>query len=188
MRTSWTSHGRMLCLTALLACCMTLSCSNDRRLDLTLVLRDDLAVYPSEPCAVPEDDPQGEVCRFAFDEQIWRDKSDRRAVVPARKLLVTYVAQGYGDFECGDRTVHDAWSFRADPLPPPDSDPFRLELDDGSVVVLSEAEGLEVSNFSDSCMDYSGKWRGVAGDLDERTGTFRMINDSVQIVLHLVEE
>jgi hypothetical protein len=170
------------------ACCVTLSCSNDQGLDLTLVLRDDLNVYRAEPCTIPEHDQRGELCRIAFDEQVWRDEADRRAVVPARTLLVTYVEQGYGDFECGGGTVEDAWSFRADPAPPPDSDPYRLELDDGSIVVLVEDQGLEVSNFSVGCTDYSGTWRGVAGDLDERTGTFRVINDSVQIVLHLVED
>ena len=188
MRTSRAPHGRMLCLTgALWACCMTLSCSNDPAFDVTLRLRDDLGQPPSEPCTIVELEPWSELCRFDFDEQVWRDKGGRRAVVPARTLLVTIVERGFGDFECGDRTVEDAWSYGVDPAPPPGSDPYRLEFDDGSVVVLLQDRGLHVRNFSDSCTDHSGTWRGVAGDLDERTGTFRVINNSVQIVMNLVE-
>lgn len=175
-----TTHGRILCLTtALLAGCVNSSCSNDRGFDLTLRLRDDL--QDLFQCTKLQPEP----CRIEFQEQIWRDEHGQRAVAPARNFTVTYVRQGHGDVECGNRTVEDTWSYLAEPAP--DSEPSQLELDDGSVLVLSEEEGLQASNLDDFCADYSGSWRGVAGELDERTGTFRMINDSVQIVLHLVE-
>jgi hypothetical protein len=185
-----TAHARVRYLGALMACCVASSCSNDRRFELTLVLRDDLITYPSGPCTVPELGQQGDLCPFDFEEQVWRDEAGRRAVVPARKLMVTYVAQGQGDFECGGRTLENSWAWRADPAPPPESDPFRLELDDGSVLVLLEEEGEEASTLplTDNCADYSGSWHGVAGDLDGHTGTFWTNNDSAQITMHLVED
>lgn len=182
-----TVHGRILSIAAaLLAYCVSPSCSNDGAFDLTLVLRDDLSVRPFESCTDPEFNRRGEPCLIYFEEQLWRDEAGRRAVVPARMLTVAYVEQGFGEFACGDRMVEDARSFLADPTP--GSAPFRLELEDGNVLELSEEEGLEVSNFRDVCVEYSGSWRGVAGEVQERTGSFRMINDSVQIVLHLVED
>ena len=86
--------------------------------------------------------------------------------------------------------LENSWGFRTVPLPPPASDPYRLELDDGTVLVLLEEAGFEASPYplTDNCTDYSGSWRGVAGDLDGYTGTFRTINDSVQITMHLVED
>ena len=181
------AYCRILCWMAVLAaCCVASSCSNDRAFELTLILRDDL-VKPSEICA-PEPQPQGALCRFDFEEQVWRDEAGGNAVVPERKAMVTISEEVHGDYECGDRVFEDTWAVRAYPLPPPDSDPYRVELDDGSVLVLLEEEGLDVTfEFMNGCSDYSGTWRGVAGDLEDRTGTFRSINDTVQIRMHLVE-
>ena len=182
-----TAHGRILYLAAALsACCMNASCSNDQRFDLTLILRDDLIVVPSSACVDREINQHGGPCLIDFDEQLWRDQAGRPAVVPARRLTVEFVKQRFGDLECGGRTVRDAWGFLAHPLP--DSAPFRLELDDGSVLMLSEKQGSEASNFRDVCVEYSGSWRGVAGDLEGRAGSFTEIHDSVQIVLHVVED
>jgi len=165
--------------------CVASSCSRDESFERTLVLRDDLVVYPSA-CT---DGPDG-ACRFEYPEEVWRDDTGGRAVAPARTLMVAFDDLGYGDHECGDRTLVRSWGFIAKPLPPPDSDPFRLEFEDGSVLVLLVKEGLEASPdpIVDNCADYSGSWRGVAGSLDGMTGTFRTVNDSVQITMHLVAD
>jgi hypothetical protein len=176
---------RLRLLVALMLCCVVSSCSKDESFELTLVLRDDLIVEPS----VCTEGPEG-ACRLDFPEQFWRDETGGRAVVPARTLMVAYEGLGYGDHECGDRTLVQSYGALAKPLPPPDSDPYRLEFDDGSVLVLLEKEGTEASPFPivDKCADYSGSWRGVSGPLDGLTGTFRTVNDSVQITMHLVAD
>jgi hypothetical protein len=37
-------------------------------------------------------------------------------------------------------------------------------------------------------MEMSGTWRGVEGTLLNRTGTYTMMDDSIQTVLELVEQ
>jgi hypothetical protein len=95
----------------------------------------------------------------------------------------------YGDFECAGRMMTDVWRSKFLAGTTGQSDPFQLMIGDGNVVELSLREGLDfIGRLYDECAESSGSWHGTSGDLDGRTGTFTLVGDSVQTVLHLVED
>ncbi len=68
---------------------------------------------------------------------------------------------------------------------------FELEIDDGNRLTLDPQTGVRVFDLYDYenlCFEETGTWRGTAGELVDRTGTYSLRDDSIQIVLRLVED
>ena len=64
-----------------------------------------------------------------------------------------------------------------------------VQFDDGSTVTLHDEQAIAVFNDAEvGCSEGSGQWRGTAGSLVGRAGTYTMVYDSTQTVLHLVED
>src|SRR5262245_25396915 len=168
-------------------------CSNSHQLELTLRLRN--GVGPSSlTCSNTRGDPEGTtrsdsdvICRYDIQEQIWSDGMGRSAVEAEHSYAdLEYNSEvDYGTTQCGGRTLTDVWYGRSEPYG--DQAPIVLRIDDGSTIELVWERTQWASGFTDSCSVATGSWRGTAGDRDKRHGTYTMVNDSLQTVLHVVE-
>jgi hypothetical protein len=175
----------------LLACSVPASCSDGSGVDLTMRLRDGIPPYPVW-CDTWDQGgtPVGEsaTCRFESAELLWTDGGERQAIQPPGTYFLSILSEEFGAYECGGDTLKNVWRDQLHPITTPQSDPFQLVMDDGSMIELSHGGGFNVAGRAlDACAEMWGSWRGTGGDFDNRTGTYTMVNDSIQTVLHLVE-
>ena len=71
----------------------------------------------------------------------------------------------------------------------PDPTPGEVTFDDGGGLTLMPTSSLLVMDGYDVlCFEMTGHWQGTAGTLLDRSGTYRLVNDTVQTVLHLIED
>jgi hypothetical protein len=194
MRTA-THQRRIVCLlvAVLFACVIPAACSSGGGFEMTVRVRDGIGPSPVR-CqswflgrALLRGEP--DLCKYEGAEQVWTDGGGRRVIQPAQTLFLSILAGDFGAFECGGRTITNVYRNELDVITIAESDPFQLLMEDGSVIELSFGEGFNAGGRAlDSCTDVSGLWHGIAGDLDDRTGTYTLVNDSIQTVLHLVED
>ena len=89
---------------------------------------------------------------------------------------------GRGEVDCGGELIQTGAALRlldAGPHQPPQA----LIFDDGSAVDLYLESWVDVDN----CVEAVGRWKGVAGTFDGRSGTYRRTDDLVQVEVVLTD-
>jgi hypothetical protein len=128
-------------------------------------------------------------CRLRLQDQVWSNGAGRGVVVPAYTVTFEVVDHDdHGTAECGGRAVTGDSASSTAPGVISYRGSFHSDGDDASAVELAPQQGLWVGGFADACSEVTGSWRGIAGDLEHRAGTFTMITNSLQTELHLIEE
>ena len=170
-----------------IACCASASCSSSVSLDMTLRNREEMRAQVA--CAGGSFNGTKRTCRLRFQDQVWSNGAGRGVVVPAYTVTFEVVDHDYGTGECGGRAVTGDSASSTAPGVISDRGSFHSDGDDASAVELAPQQGLWVGGFADKrAAEVTGSWRGIAGDLEHRAGTFTMITNSLQTELHLVEE
>jgi|GEM_PF-5365832 len=175
------------------------SCGGGGKFELTLRVRDSDGWSPETSCALDGvayefsealNSPVFK-CVVSFERRDWVGADGRRATVPPH-TEITYLPQHeFDNIECGGRQLIQRWWLKTRPELPAGDASFVLQIDDGNSLNLTRDVGLWVASGSTGvvdCFEGSGHWTGTAGDLLDRTGTFTILNDSVQTVLRLVED
>jgi hypothetical protein len=69
-------------------------------------------------------------------------------------------------------------------------DEINVQTTDGSALELVPKAGLWATTprTTDRCFELWGTWRGVSGNLRGHTGTYTMVDDSIQTLLELIED
>jgi hypothetical protein len=160
------------------------SFASEDKLDLTLRVREMLDFRAT--CVMS--DPETEICIVSARERVWTDEADRHAVQRAYTVRYTTVDDGFSAIDYGGRTMPTGWWWEGELTDPSTTRPVRFEIDGGSTVALEPEQGVWAGGRTHECAAVAGRWSGTAGDLENRTGTFTMINDSLQSTLHLVED
>jgi hypothetical protein len=187
-------RGVYVILALLLAVSVPASCSDGSGFEMTVRARDGSDGFPvwcsDDTVLTPIGQPI--TCQFERAERVWNDGGERKAIQPARTYFLSFLndpSPALGEYECGGRTLTNVWRTELDPVTTDRSDPLQLVMDDGSSIELSLVGQLDVTGRTlDACQETWGTWHGTAGDLDGRTGTYTTVFDSVQTVLHLVED
>jgi hypothetical protein len=130
----------------------------------------------------------GTRCNFQSSEQQWSGDDGRHAVVATPAVTLYFTVPTYGQIECGGGSIAGIWWYTLLPDRTPDAGVFEMQTDDGSTIALEMEEGVWASGELDSCVEMSGSWRGVAGNLRDRTGTYTIVDDSIESVLRIVED
>jgi hypothetical protein len=174
-------------------------CSEPDKFELTVRLREsfDWAAPPAHcflnlaVLASTAESPYGaaQLCFFAAGDHVWRGDDGSRAAVTTQAVTIYVTEATSSTVECAGRAVRGAWWVRLHPDTPRDEIEFKVETEDGTLELEPET-GLWATTprETDRCMEMSGTWRGVEGTLLNRTGTYTMMDDSIQTVLELVEQ
>jgi hypothetical protein len=181
---------------ALTVLVLLVSCGRGtEKLDLTLRSRDRSDLWPRvSNCAAGSDEnpPATWKCELAYDEHLWQTSDGRRAVSPSHTSIDRVSDLRFESISCGGQPPKRAFWYRsiATDEPAADVDQAQLRIYGGDTLVLHRTTGLwtmdQDGNFL--CFDISGTWHGTAGKMNGRTGTYTMVYDSVQTVLHRVED
>jgi hypothetical protein len=174
-------------------------CSNRDKFELAVRARDVVEwgtrphtgciLNPVELPATPESPSRrGTRCSFQSSEHLWSGDDGRQAVVATRAVILYFTAPTYGQVNCGGRSIAGVWWYTLLPDRTPDAGVVEMLTDEGSTIALDMEEGVWASGALDRCSELSGTWRGIAGNLRNRTGTYTMVDDSVQSVLRIVED
>ena len=166
------------------------SCGNPDKLDVTLRSRDGFAGDPPTGCTFWNDethaDPTTECVNTTLERQ-WVDADGRRATSPTVTGRVYYFSSFLTDpVVCNGHplTVNEVWFKWRTPV-----GVVELRFDDGDAAALHDEQGMGVRHLDYvSCSEATGQWRGTAGSLLGRSGTYTSMYDSIQTVLHLVED
>jgi hypothetical protein len=177
-----------------LALVAVLSCGGDDEFALTLRTRDpDGALQWGDKCSDPFSDYAKRSgaplqCVSSVNEQRWVAEDGRRALSPAHTATIFFRAGTFGTVMCNEESAIKYW-FATSPEQPSEES-FDLEFDDGDAVTLHSQAGLWTLEVIGPpvCSEVTGTWVGTAGEPKGRTGTYRMVYDSIQTVLHLVED
>lgn len=179
-----------LSLLAILAITMNsiVSCGVGDKLDVTLRSRDRFG-DPLSGCNLWLDEPHAETTTECVDtalERQWVDADGRRATSPTASGSVYFSSMLTGPVVCNGHplTVDEAWfKWRAA------GRDIDMQFEDGDAMTLYDEQGMAVNHLDYiSCSETTGRWRGTAGSLLGRAGTYTSVYDSIQTVLHLVEE
>jgi hypothetical protein len=159
----------------LVAASVLASCGGPDKLELTLRARDD------------------DGTSFINLERQWLAADGRHATSPPRSGDPDLHEQKFGDAECGGEKWLRRLISRSGPEMESAEDSFELKLDDGDSATLDPQMAVRVADAtgyqaSMSCFEETGRWRGTAGDLLNHEGAFTVHYDSIQTVLHLVED
>ena len=146
---------------------------------LNIVQRRETPESPSRPATR---------CSFQSSEQLWSGDDGRHAVVATPAVTLYFTVPTYGPVECGGRSIPGMWWFTLLPDRTPHAGVFEMQADEGSTIALEMEEGVWAGGALDSCVEMSGTWRGMAGNLRDRTGTYTWVDDSIQSVLRIVED
>jgi hypothetical protein len=163
-------------------------CSADRQpLRLTMRNRE---VFLSFRCDLSAGDPTHSTnCRLSAAAQTWV-AANGRATSMAFARLHSDALEGFGVVDCNDQQFPPTYWTRVDGPAEEGQQPLRIELDDGSAAAMSEQSIVAVWNQTGDrvCLETTGTWTGTAGKLQQRSGTYRMTNDTVQTLLRLTED
>lgn len=180
--------GLVLCLGPLVSCG-----GGSGKLDLTLRSRDILSSDPPPGCPFYLDQRHAETttrCVLHRPELRWVAGDGQLATLLARTSEIYFSSTLHDPVDCnGHRPPGNftwfKWSSPTDS--PVDFD--RLTMYDGNELALYGDRGMAVHDGIEiTCSESSGRWRGTAGKLLGHEGTYTRVYDSVQIVLHLVED
>jgi hypothetical protein len=174
-------------------------CSEPERFELTVRLREPFDwAQPTPVCllnivvlpATAETAGGAQRCSFEAAAHVWRGDDGSRAVVTTHATTIYLTIPTSSTVECAGRPIPGAWWVRLHPDERRDGGTFNVQTDEGSTLELHPETGLWATSprGTDRCFEMSGTWRGVAGELLSRTGTYTMIDDSIQTVLQLVEQ
>lgn len=150
---------------------LLVSCSRVEKFDVTLRVRD----YDGSSA-------------INVDRQ-WLAADGRHATSPADPGPFPADATfDFGDPECGGQSWPRHAFIVLGPAPASRDDSFELKIDDGNRLTLDPQTAVVASFDQIDCFEETGRWRGTAGDLRDHEGTFTVHYDSIQTVLHLVED
>lgn len=129
------------------------------------------------------------ICSTPVAERVFVSQDGQRAVSPAHVMTIEISNPIVRNIACGGQTYARLWGYDLRSEASPSDDEFELDTSEGSRLTLDPERGLWVAPGSGaiSCAEMGGSWRGTSGDLRGHTGTFTMVYDSVQTVLHIVE-
>jgi hypothetical protein len=174
MATHRTRRNSSLFVVFSVALSLVVSCGGADKFDLTLQARDD------------DGSP------FINIERQWLADDGRHATSGANSgTFPVNMNFDFGNVECGgQKYVRRYFSVLGSELASGDH-AFELTIDDGNRLRLDPQRALDVIDGTTpeaSCFEESGRWRGTAGDLQNRTGSFTIHYDSIQTVLRLIED
>ena len=172
------------------------SCGGADRFELTLRARDAEAGSPGSCLEYGDSYEFDETlaaeivrCSLFTRDRRWAAADGRRAISPVPNGTVYITAPVFGDVVCGGEEMAGRWWSKSGPELPAGDDSFELEIDDGNSLLLAQQTGVWASDYDELlCFEGAGHWRGTAGELLDRTGTFTIRYDSIQTVLRLVED
>jgi hypothetical protein len=130
-------------------------------------------------------------CQRNYAERVWTSSDGQRAVSPAHVAfeLVSYISRD--TISCAGKPAVMAFWYQKMAANGATAENDQMLLEMGADVMLLQPDaGLWTVNIDGEyyCFDVTGRWRGTAGSLLRRTGTYTMVYDSIQTVLHLVED
>ena len=126
----------------------------------------------------------GELCWIEAPGQTFHTSDGKLAKVAAIDTAWRVESVSEGQVQCGDEMVpRRTHIFRGEPTSVEASRQW-LTFDDGSRVQMV-AESLTI--VVEKCSETVGRWEGLDGTLEGRTGTYRWIDDSLQNKLVLTD-
>jgi hypothetical protein len=165
----------------------SVSCGDADKLDITMRSRDGFGDPPTG-CTFWLDELHAETtteCVATPLERQWVDADGRPATSPTATGPVYFSSYLRDPVVCNGHplTMDESWfKWSAD-----GGDIVRF--DDGDAVTLYDERAIAIVHLDYViCSEATGTWRGTAGSLLGRTGTYRMVYDSIQTVLHLIED
>jgi hypothetical protein len=182
--------GRSICL---LGALVVASCGGSHRFGLTLLTREidgalNMTCSPTNGPSGNHPPPDGlELCALVFNELQWVTSDGGRAMTPAHTEH-TFTLYAFAGVVCGGKDLGQMERWESGPGLPADDDSFELRLADGNTLMLDQKTGLWGIFDEMKCYQTAGRWRGTAGRLKDRTGTFTILYDSIQIAIKLVED
>ena len=129
--------------------------------------------------AVEFPEAHGLLCEAELADVTLREAGGRTAVASGFAVIsgqtLSVVAE---EFQCGDPATEFNSEFPAGALKADEIQVVTLSFDDGARAELIR----EASAFVDMvCYEESGQWTGNAGALDGRSGSYRWVEDELQI-------
>jgi hypothetical protein len=150
------------------------ACSSDSGLDRVLVSRDDRRW--TGDCA-------NGLCHIEVAGQTFQDERGAEAMV-ARALMTLHLEPiKESPVECGDVVIQ---------RPSLESSRNRNETDNGVLMTFDDPGAMLLIPESSiyvphRCYDEVGRWEGLDGSYSGRTGTYRLVDDSLQVELTLTD-
>lgn len=168
--------GRRMLLAAALAC----SCAAEGPAETRLVSR----VWP-DVFVTCENDNNGLVCRLEGSGDTFRVADGRTATVEPYDVEWVMELLGRGEVECAGEQIQ-TFPHNGNRLldAGPDQRRRALVFDDGSAVELLIESWVHII---DICTESVGRWEGLAGTFEGRSGTYRWTDDLVQVELVLTD-
>jgi hypothetical protein len=122
---------------------------------------------------------EGLLCKAELADVTLRDASGRTAVATGFAVISNQTLRlAAEEFQCGDPAAEFDSGFGAGALEADDVQVVTLSFDDGARAELTR----EASAFVDpACYEESGSWTGNGGALDGRSGSYRWVEDWLQI-------
>ncbi len=172
----------------LLVASLTGSCSAGRPRETVLVSRvwvDPLITIEGEAIVSRDWFRCDGACRIERPSQAFRAADGRVATVGATVMVWHLENLGESQAECGgDMIVRRTYIYRLVDSGPEETSRQTLVFDDGSAVQLFVDSYIEVV---DICSEAVGRWEGVEGTFEGRSGTYRWTDDGLQNELVLTE-
>jgi hypothetical protein len=173
------------------------SCGGGDRFELTLRARDANAMsFANCPGGLVNVTPGASLpsdvyrCEDTFEERRWVTSDGGRAITPAH-IEVRFVSDvvALTDVVCGGKGLGSLSGWESGPGLTAFDASFELRIDDGNTLMLDQQTGVWV-DWVDvvECFETAGRWRGTAGQVRGRTGSFTIRYDSIQTVIKLVED
>jgi hypothetical protein len=122
---------------------------------------------------------QGVLCEAELADVTLRDASGLTVVATRFAVISNQTLSLLAEeFQCGDPATEFNSEFTAGALKTGEVQVVTLLFDDGARAELTR----EASAFvADACYEESGRWTGNAGALDGRNGSYRWVEDVLQI-------
>jgi hypothetical protein len=121
-------------------------------------------------------------CRFESPGQAFRDADGRVATLEPSVMPLKYVDKP--EAECGGELRRGNSVHRFDASGRDEALRQTLVFDDGGAVQLFLESFITVE---DECSETVGRWVGVEGTFEGRTGTYRLVDDGLQNELVLTD-
>jgi hypothetical protein len=123
------------------------------------------------------------VCRFEFPGETFRVADGRTATTEPSDVEWVLERLARGEVECGDELIQTDAGWRLLDAKP-DQRRDALVFDDGSAVDLFLESWVVII---DTCSESVGRWEGVAGTFEGRSGTYRWTRNLVQVEIVLTD-
>lgn len=128
-------------------------------------------------------------CALAYGARQWVGDGGRMAISRPHTETTSFTFNTFAAVVCAGRQLPPVFWTESTAVPTAGGEGIEFEFDDGNGVSLEPEHGLAAASYTDlECFEVTGRWRGTAGNLSNRTGSYTMTYNSIQTVLRLVED